>query len=292
MQNTKCAMYIGSNAAEAQPVSMLHMLHAKEIGAKMIVVDPRFTRTAAKADEYVRIRSGSDIAFMFGMLHHIFKNGWEDKAYIQARVYGMDKVRDECLTKWTPDKVEEVCGVPEARVLEIATLMAKNRPSTVVWCMGQTQHTIGNAMVRASCICQLALGNIRVSGGGANMLRGHANGREGNGRGDEEARHPRGDRSVSIGDRRDGGNGAAGRRLPVARLHAVRDFGLGDGLESFVAMARARDQPAIRIADRSGADVRIRQKIRLRQGARQELRNLEARRRPQIRRANARVDTE
>ncbi len=175
MQNTKCALYIGSNAAEAHPVSMLHMLHAKETGAKMIVVDPRFTRTAAKADEYVRIRSGSDIAFMFGMLHHIFKNGWEDKAYIQARVYGMDKVREECLTKWTPDKVEEVCGVPEARVLEIATLMAKNRPSTVVWCMGQTQHTIGNAMVRASCIFQLALGNIGVSGGGANIFRGHDN---------------------------------------------------------------------------------------------------------------------
>src|SRR5258706_1652912 len=97
MQNAKAAMYIGSNAAEAHPVSMLHMLHAKETGAKMIVVDPRFTRTAAKADEYVRIRSGTDIAFMFGLLHHIFKNEWEDKAYIQARVYGMDKVRDECL---------------------------------------------------------------------------------------------------------------------------------------------------------------------------------------------------
>ena len=73
---------------------MLHMLHAKETGAKMIVVDPRFTRTAAKADEYVRIRSGTDIAFLFGMLHHIFKNGWEDKKYIHDRVYGMDKVQD------------------------------------------------------------------------------------------------------------------------------------------------------------------------------------------------------
>ncbi len=68
------------------------MLHAKETGAKMIVVDPRFTRTAAKADEYVRIRSGTDIPFLFGVLHHIFKNGWEDKKYIDDRVYGMDKV--------------------------------------------------------------------------------------------------------------------------------------------------------------------------------------------------------
>jgi formate dehydrogenase major subunit len=175
MQNTKCAMYIGSNAAEAHPVSMLHMLHAKETGAKMIVIDPRFTRTAAKADEYVRIRSGTDIPFLFGMLYHIFKNGWEDKQYIHDRVYGMDKVKEDVMAKWTPDKVEEVCGVPEARVYQIAELMAKNRPSTVVWCMGQTQHTIGNAIVRASCILQLALGNVGVSGGGTNIFRGHDN---------------------------------------------------------------------------------------------------------------------
>src|SRR5438128_160527 len=97
MQNTKCAMYIGSNAAEAHPVSMLHMLHAKETGV-------------------------------------------------------------------TPDQLYKVTEA-----------FAKNRPSTIVWCMGQTQHTIGNAMVRASCILQLALGNIGVSGGGANIFRGHDN---------------------------------------------------------------------------------------------------------------------
>jgi formate dehydrogenase major subunit len=175
MQNSKCALYIGSNAAEAHPVSMLHMLHAKETGTKMIVVDPRFTRTAAKADEYVRIRSGSDIPFLFGMLYHIFKNGWEDQKYINDRVYGMEDVKKDVMAKWTPDKVEEACGVPEAQVAKIAEMMAKNRPSTLVWCMGQTQHTIGNAMVRASCIVQLALGNVGVPGGGANIFRGHDN---------------------------------------------------------------------------------------------------------------------
>ena len=106
MQNSKAIMYIGSNAAEAHPVSMLHMLHAKETGAKIIVIDPRYTRTAAKSDQYVRIRSGSDIPFLWGMLYHIFKNGWEDKQYINDRVYGMDDVRAE-VAKWTPDKVEE-----------------------------------------------------------------------------------------------------------------------------------------------------------------------------------------
>ncbi len=175
MQNTKCAMYIGSNAAEAHPVSMLHMLHAKETGARMIVVDPRFTRTAAKADQYIRIRSGTDIPFLFGMIWHIFNNGWEDKQYINDRVFGMDKVKDDIMKKWHPKAVEEACGVPEAEVYAAAEAMAKNRPSTIVWCMGQTQHTIGNAMVRASCILQLVLGNIGVSGGGANIFRGHDN---------------------------------------------------------------------------------------------------------------------
>ncbi len=175
MQNSKCALYIGSNAAEAHPVSMLHMLHAKENGCKMIVVDPRFTRTAAKADEYVRIRSGTDIPFLFGLLYHIFKNGWEDKQYINDRVYGMEAVKADVMAKWTPDKVEEACGVGEAQMFKVAEMMAKNRPSTLVWCMGQTQHSIGNAMVRASCIVQLALGNVGKSGGGANIFRGHDN---------------------------------------------------------------------------------------------------------------------
>ncbi|HEY5763452.1 MAG TPA: formate dehydrogenase subunit alpha [Rhodocyclaceae bacterium] len=174
MQFSKAAMYIGSNAAEAHPVSLVHMLHAKENGCKMIVVDPRFTRTAAKADIYARLRSGSDIPFIWGLLYHIFKNGWEDKAYIKARVYGLDKVREEVM-QWTPDKVEDVTGVPEAEVYRIAETMAKNRPSTVVWCMGQTQHTIGNANTRAMCILQLALGNVGVSGGGTNIFRGHDN---------------------------------------------------------------------------------------------------------------------
>src|SRR4030095_8430662 len=144
MQNTKCALYIGSNAAEAHPVSMLHMLHAKETGAKMIVVDPRFTRTAAKADEYVRIRSGTDIPFLFGMLHHVFKNGWEDKQYINDRVYGMEEVKKEVMAKWTPDKVTEATGCSEEEILNIAKTLAENRPGFIIWAMGQTQHTNAN----------------------------------------------------------------------------------------------------------------------------------------------------
>jgi len=172
--NSKCILFLGSNACEAHPVSMLHTLHAKETGAKVIVVDPRFTRTAAKANYFVRHRSGSDVAFIYGMLYHIFGNGWEDKQYIHDRVYGMEKVREEVM-KWTPDKVQDVTGVPQEQVYKVAEMMAKNKPSTIVWAMGQTQHTTGNAVVRASCILQLALGNVGVSGGGTNIYRGHDN---------------------------------------------------------------------------------------------------------------------
>jgi formate dehydrogenase major subunit len=167
-------MFIGSNPAEAHPISMLHFLHAKELGAKMIVVDPRFTRTARFAHHYVRVRPGTDIALVWGILWHIFENGWEDKEYIAARTYGMDEVRKE-VAKWTPDKVTDVTGVPEASVRMAAEMLAKNKPSSVVWCMGITQHHVGTANVRALCTLQLALGNIGIPGGGANIYRGHDN---------------------------------------------------------------------------------------------------------------------
>jgi formate dehydrogenase major subunit len=174
MHNSKAMFFIGSNAAEAHPVSMQHVLRGKENGAKMIVVDPRFTRTAAHADMHVRLRPGSDVPLIWGMLWHVFENGWEDEEYISQRVYGMDEVRAE-VANWPPDVVEDVTGVPGETVRECAKIMAENKPGTIVWCMGGTQHTIGNNNTRAYCALQLALGNIGVEGGGANIFRGHDN---------------------------------------------------------------------------------------------------------------------
>src|SRR4030088_423192 len=87
----------------------------------------------------------------------------------------MKEVREEVLKKWTPEEVHNVTGVTPEQLQKITEMFVKNRPSTIVWCMGQTQHTIGNAIVRASCIVQLALGNVGVAGGGANIFRGHDN---------------------------------------------------------------------------------------------------------------------
>jgi formate dehydrogenase major subunit len=174
-QNSKSLFFLGSNAAEAHPVSMLHTLHAKENGCKVIVADPRFTRTAAKADKYVRFRSGTDVPLLFGILHVIFKNGWEDKEYIRTRVHGMDQVKKEVMEKWSPQNASAVTGTPVEDIEYIAKTLAENRPGFIIWAMGQTQHNNANGVVRASNILMLALGNVGRSGGGCNIYRGHDN---------------------------------------------------------------------------------------------------------------------
>ncbi|EDM48233.1 formate dehydrogenase subunit alpha [Marinobacter algicola] len=175
IHNSKAIFLIGGNPAEAHPVSLLHLLKAKEENnAPLIVCDPRFTRTAAHADEYVRFRPGSDVALVWGLLWHIFENSWEDKEFIRTRVYGMDDIRQE-VKKWNPEEVERVTGVPGAQLERVARTLANNRPGTVIWCMGGTQHTNGNNNTRAYCVLQLALGNMGAPGGGTNIFRGHDN---------------------------------------------------------------------------------------------------------------------
>ncbi|WP_368344609.1 formate dehydrogenase subunit alpha [Pelagovum sp. HNIBRBA483] len=175
IHNSRAIFVIGGNPAEAHPVSLLHLLKAKEENnAPLIVCDPRFTRTAAHADEYVRFRPGTDVALIWGILWHIFENGWEDKEFIRTRVWGMDQIEEE-VKKWTPEETERVTGVPGSQLERVARTMANNRPGTVIWCMGGTQHTNGNNNTRAYCILQLALGNMGTSGGGTNIFRGHDN---------------------------------------------------------------------------------------------------------------------
>ena len=175
IRNAKTILVMGGNPAEAHPVSLQHILEGKELNrANMIVIDPRMTRTAAHATEYVRVRPGTHIPTIYGMLWHIFQNGWEDKEFIRQRVYGMDEIRKE-VEKWPPDEVERVTGLPEAQVKRVAEIFAKQRPATLIWAMGQTQFTTGTANVRASCILLLATGNVGHVGGGANIFRGHTN---------------------------------------------------------------------------------------------------------------------
>ncbi len=175
IHNTRAILLIGGNPAEAHPVSLLHLMKAKEENnAAFIVCDPRFTRTAAHATEYVRFRPGTDVALVWGILWHVFENGWEDQDYINKRVWGIEYIKEE-VKKWTPEEVERVAGVPPSQMKRVARTMAQSKPGTIIWCMGGTQHTNGNNNTRAYCALQLVLGNIGRSGGGANIFRGHDN---------------------------------------------------------------------------------------------------------------------
>jgi formate dehydrogenase major subunit len=175
IRNSKTIIIWGGNPAEAHPVSLQHILEGAELNrANLIVVDPRLTRTAAHATEYVRLRPGTDIPVLHGMMWHILQNGWEDKEFIRQRVYGFDDLRKE-VEKWNPQEVERVSGVPGEQLKRVAQMFATQKPATLVWCMGQTQHTVGTANVRASCIALLLTGNVGAPGTGANIFRGHDN---------------------------------------------------------------------------------------------------------------------
>ena len=175
IRNAKTQIIWGGNPAEAHPVSLQHLLEGAELNnANVVVVDPRMTRTAAHATEYVRLRPGTDIPVLYGMMWHILQNGWEDKEFIAQRVYGLEDVRKE-IEKWTPEEVERVSGVPGEQLKRVAQMFATEKPATLIWCMGQTQHTVGTANVRASCIALLLTGNVGKPGTGANIFRGHDN---------------------------------------------------------------------------------------------------------------------
>ena len=154
MTFSKYIFIIGANPAVNHPVSMVHILRAKESGAKIVVVDPHFSKTAAKADEYHRIRSGTDIALVYGMLHHIIKNNLYDKKFLEERVYGYEDVMQEAM-KMTPEEASDITGIPADTIRHIAEDMAKAKPASLIWNQGLTQHTVGTSNTRIMPILQM-----------------------------------------------------------------------------------------------------------------------------------------
>ena len=175
IRNSKSVMVIGENVCTSHPIAMQHILTAKEENrAQIIVVDPRFTQTAAFANKFVQIRSGTDVAFIYGLVNIILKNGWEDKRMLEDRTYGFSNLKEE-LKRYDPETVTDITGVPAEDMEQTARMLAENRPGTVIWAMGGTQHTNGTSITRSYCVLQLVLGNMGKAGGGTNVFRGHDN---------------------------------------------------------------------------------------------------------------------
>ncbi len=173
IRNSRSIMIIGMNPAENHPISMQHILTAKETNRAVVIsVDPRFTKTSAFANKYVRLRSGTDVAFVYGLINIILANGWQDDKSINERTYGFEEFKAE-IAKYDPDTVADITGVPRRDLEWVARALAENRPGTVIWAMGGTQHTNGTGVVRTYTHLQLVLGNMGVPGGGCDVFRGH-----------------------------------------------------------------------------------------------------------------------
>ena len=246
LKNSDAVLIIGGNPAENHPISFKWITAAmEERGAKLIVVDPRFNRSASKADLYAPIRSGTDIVFLGGLVNYVIQNKLYNEEYVRSftnaltsisadykgpaeldgyfsgfkqsnaaydpttwqyqteKVSAKDGSGNEIqvsvpkqaaslddpnsvfahlakhYARYTPEIVERICGTPQATFLQVAQTFAAtgsaDKSGTILYAMGQTQHTVGTQNVRAMAILQLLLGNVGVPGGGVNALRGESN---------------------------------------------------------------------------------------------------------------------
>lgn len=174
MQNSKAILIMGANPAVNHPVGMQHILKGRENGAKLICIDPRYTKTAAHCDIYCRIRTGTDIPFLYGLIRYYVKNNLHNIEYLNDRVYDWESIAAEA-DHYTPEVVADVCGCSKEKFLEVAATYSKADPGCLIWNQGWTQHTVGTSNTRLGPIMQMFLGNIGKVGGGCNILRGHDN---------------------------------------------------------------------------------------------------------------------
>ncbi|MCW5860175.1 MAG: molybdopterin-dependent oxidoreductase, partial [Caldilineales bacterium] len=140
---SKCIFIIGSNTSEQHPVIGTKIRRAKrQRGAKLIVADPRRIDIANYADLHLRHKPGTDIALLNGLMHIILREGWEDEDFIASRTEGIEELR-QVVAKYTPEVTSDITGVPAADIERAARIMAENRPGSLLYAMGITQHTVG-----------------------------------------------------------------------------------------------------------------------------------------------------
>jgi formate dehydrogenase alpha subunit len=165
---------IGANTTSAHPVIGQRMRRAAQNGAKLIVVNPKEIDLAQVADHHIQHKSGSDVVLLMGMCRYIIEEDLHDKAFIAERCENFDELK-ESLEVFTPEYVEEICGVPWDQVCTVARIYATHKPAALFFAMGITQHTHGTDGVMAVSNLALLTGNIGKPSSGVNPLRGQNN---------------------------------------------------------------------------------------------------------------------
>ena len=165
----------GSNTTENHPVLSSFVKRAVKFrGAKLIVVDPRRIKITQFADLFLRQKLGTDVAWLNGMMHVIIKEGLHDKQFIETRTEGFAEL-EKTVAGYTPEKVEEITGIPAEDIIAAARLFATAKAASILYCMGITQHTTGTDNVKSLANLSMLCGHLGKRGGGVNPLRGQNN---------------------------------------------------------------------------------------------------------------------
>ena len=165
---------IGANMADCHPILFLRVLDRVKAGAKMIVVDPRRSPTAAKADLYLQIKAGTDIALLNGLLHLLRQAGHVDQAFIAAYTEGWEAL-SAFLDDYTPAHVAAATGLAEADIRRAAAMIGAAGAWMTLWTMGLNQSVFGTWNTNAVVNLHLATGNICRPGAGPFSLTGQPN---------------------------------------------------------------------------------------------------------------------
>lgn len=172
--NAHCIMVIGSNTTVTHPIIGLEVKKAVRRGAKLIVINPKEIELCQLADVWLRLKPGTDVAVMNGIMKVILEERLQDEAYIKERCEGFENLTS-LLSKVNVGEMAKIAGVPEEDLAKAARIYATQRPSSILYTLGVTEHTHGTNNVWAISNLALLTGNVGVPGGGVNPLRGANN---------------------------------------------------------------------------------------------------------------------
>ena len=167
-RNSKCILLLGTNPA----VTGMHrtlsiwtdIRRAQKDGAKLIVIDPKRTETARKADIHTTIRPGTDCAFVLSLIHVIIKNNWVDDLFVAQHTQGFGRLKD-LVRAYSPEQVEKTSWVKAQTIREIAEIFATSKPACADRREGVLHHPNGTQACRAINILNTITGNIDIKGG-------------------------------------------------------------------------------------------------------------------------------
>jgi formate dehydrogenase alpha subunit len=174
IKHAKCIFAIGTNTTDAHPVIGMDVKNASKNGAKLIVANPREIELVQYADLWLQQNPGSDVALLMGMMRVIVDENLYDKDFIEARCENFDAFMDS-LKEFDLERVEAITGIPKDKIVEAARIYATDKPSTILYAMGITQHTHGTDNVIATANLAMLTGNIGKPSTGVNPLRGQNN---------------------------------------------------------------------------------------------------------------------